>query len=103
MDVQVTARHFQASTDLRELARETAAKFSRYNDHIHRVEIVMSKENTNENSSAVEFIVHVQDQTVVITERAPEFEKALHDGSERVIRQFRKLRTKAERNLHQKV
>ncbi len=95
MEVMVTARHFKASPELREEATKAARKFERFYDGIIRTEIVLANEKAAEPPNKVEFVVHITDHTLVVKEEGEEFEKLIHDASEKIVRQIRKLKTKS--------
>lgn len=96
MKLKITARHFTARQTLREEAKVAAKKIEKFNDRIVSCEIIFSNEKTAEPVHSAEIIVHVDHVTLVIKEESSDFSKSLHDATEKMIRQLRKVKTKAE-------
>jgi ribosomal subunit interface protein len=96
MEFKFTARHFDAKPDLREAAADAAAKLQRFYANIVSTEVILSYEKAHANDSikVAEFIVHVQDHTLVAKEESGDYYKSLHDGAEKIVRQLTKLKTK---------
>ncbi|TAE27869.1 MAG: ribosome-associated translation inhibitor RaiA [Candidatus Kapaibacterium sp.] len=94
MEIKVTARHFDAKPDLRDDAINAAKKFEKFYSHIISTEVILSFEKIHDSIKTAEFIVHVHDHTLVAKESSDDFFKSLHDGSEKMVRQLTKLKTK---------
>jgi putative sigma-54 modulation protein len=96
MEFKFTARHFDAKPDLREAASEAASKLQRFYNNIVSTEVILSYEKIHSNDSVkiAEFIVHVNDHTLVAKEESNDYYKSLHDGAEKIVRQLNKLKTK---------
>ena len=91
METNVTFRHFEGQhPHLQELAMESLEKCSRFHDNIISGEVVFA----NQTPKGVEIKIHVKEKTLVITEENEELKKALHDATERMIRQIKKHKTK---------
>lgn len=103
MEIKFTARHFKATPELQQEAIDNARNFEKFYDNIIDVEIVLSPEAGRENLKAAEFIVYVQDHTVIAKETTDDYYKSLHAAAEKVVRQLRKLKTKATKNLHNSI
>jgi len=100
MNVSVTARHFSAPQKLHDFATEIAQNFSKFHDGIMSVDIVL---DDNHQEKIAEYIVKVKGERLVVKEISEVFEKSLSDGGDKMVRQLRKLKTKAESKLHEKV
>lgn len=103
METKFTARHFKASPELQQEAIDNARNFEKFYDGIISVDIVLVEESSRENLKSAEYIVHVQDHTIVAKETAEDYYKSIHAAAEKVVRQLRKLKTKASKDLHQVV
>ncbi len=96
MKLKITARHFTARQTLREEAKLAAEKIGKFNDRIVSCEIIFSNEKNTEPVHSAEIIVHVDHTTLVVKEEGADFSKYLQYATEKVIRQLRKVKTKAE-------
>jgi putative sigma-54 modulation protein len=94
MEIKVTARHFDAKPALREDAINAAKKFEKFYSNIVSTEVILSFEKMHDSIKVAEFVVHVQDHTLVAKESSDDFMKSIHDGSEKMVRQLTKLKTK---------
>lgn len=93
METNVTFRHFEGQhPHLQEMALESLKKCERFFENIVSGEVIF----VNENHKYVEMIIHVKDKTLVIKEENEELKKALHDATERMIRQIKKHKTKIQ-------
>lgn len=101
MEIKFTARHFKASPELQQEAIDNARNFEKFYDGIISVEIILVEESSRENLKTAEYIVYVQDHTIVAKESQEDYYKAIHAASDKVVRQLRKLKTKANKDLHQ--
>ncbi|MDT3740936.1 MAG: HPF/RaiA family ribosome-associated protein [Candidatus Kapabacteria bacterium] len=91
MKTQITFRHTNSShPKLHEDALNAAMGFEKYYDGI----ISTNVEFINEVSKTVEITVFIQGNTLVAKEDSDDFNKSLHDASEKIIRQIRKHKTK---------
>jgi putative sigma-54 modulation protein len=94
MEITVTARHFDAKSTLREDAINAAKKLEHYYNNIISTEVILSFERMQDTIKVAEFVVHVQDHTLVAKESSDSFSKSLHNSAEKMIRQLGKLKTK---------
>lgn len=91
METNVTFRHFEGShPNLQEIAIESLEKLERFHDNIISGEVVFS----NQTPKQVEIKIHIKEKTLVINEENEELKKALHDATEKMVRQIRKHKTK---------
>lgn len=103
MEIKFTARHFKASPELQQEAIDNARNFEKFFEGIISVEIILAEESSRENLQSAEYIVYVQDHTIVAKEAAEDYYKSIHAAAEKVVRQLRKLKTRATKDLHQSV
>lgn len=103
MEIKFTARHFKASPELQQEASDNARNFEKFYDGIISVEIILAEESARENLKTAEFILYVQDHTVVAKETTEDYYKSINAAAEKVVRQLRKLKTRATKDLHQSV
>lgn len=91
MKTQITFRHTNSShPKLHEEALQTVSGFSKYTDGI----ISTNVEFINEVHKTVEITVNLQGTTLVAKEDSDDFNKSLHEASEKIVRQIRKYKTK---------
>ena len=57
MDIEITARHFTASSQLKELIHEKIKKVKRLNSTIMSCHVILTKENNSENVVFIEMQV----------------------------------------------
>lgn len=91
METQVTARHFDASPDLREYAAKRLAKLERYYDGIVDARVVLSTDG-DATSKAAEVSVGVYGQRLVADSKASTHEAAIDSCVERLRRQVIKYK-----------
>ncbi len=94
MDIKLTARHFKLADGLREEATKAAQKFERFYDNIISTEVIFLDESTAENPKTVEYIVRIDEHTLVAKEQGEDFVKLIHESSDKIIRQIRKIKTR---------
>lgn len=91
MKTTVTFRHTKGHhPNLHDKAIETSENFEKYFEDI----VSSNFEFDNQNDKAVKISVHVQGHTLVAEDSTDDFQKSLHEASDKIIRQLRKLKTK---------
>ncbi len=103
MEIKFTARHFKAAPELQQEAIDSAHNFEKFFEGIISVEIILVEESSRENLKSAEYIVYVQDHTIVAKEATEDYYKSINAAAEKVVRQLRKLKTRATKDLHQSV
>lgn len=96
MKLNITARHFKARPELTEAIENAVQHIGQFHDGIISTDVIL--EHTDTEKSA-EFIVHVSGKTVVAKETSDDFAKSVHGASDNIVRQLRKLKTKAEKAM----
>lgn len=95
MEVKIVARHFEMTDDLRDRVEKAIEKISRQNSDLIWLEVVLEQEKTKDHRKKVEFIAHTKDQhTVIASEESDNFFTSINRATEKLLRQFRKIKTK---------
>ncbi|MBF0431535.1 MAG: ribosome-associated translation inhibitor RaiA [Fibrobacteria bacterium] len=88
MNVQITSRHFKASTDLQDNIKEMVNKLSKFNDSITAVHVILDA--AKKNSRQVEIIINVRDKSICVSNEAENMGKATEKAFEKAERQLKK-------------
>jgi len=88
MNIQVTARHFNASESLQERVQEAADNLQKFYPNITDISVVLDAEKKN--LRRVEFIARILGQTITAEAEEENMGKALEIAIERVERQLKK-------------
>ncbi|MDZ4745751.1 MAG: ribosome-associated translation inhibitor RaiA [bacterium] len=88
MDIHITSRRGKLNEDVHEAAVNAAKRFEHYFEGIIRVDAIMDDDGSEKQC---EFTVKIPDHLVVGHEKAYDFSKAIHDASEKVVRQLTKM------------
>ena len=92
--VQITARHFDASPALREYAENRIAKLERYYDGIVDAHIILSEDGSSGTSKEAEIMLNVYQQRLSASDAAATHEQAIDNCVERLRRQVLKYKAK---------
>ena len=92
MNIEITARHFTASSSLKELIHEKINKLKRFNSMIISCRIILTKENNTEN---VEIIAHAKRNDFAAQENTDVFERSLINAINKISIQIKKQHEKA--------
>ena len=92
MNINITARHFTASEQLKELVYEKLKKVEKFNSSIMSCHVILTKENNSEN---VEIVAHAKGYDFVAHENADVFERSLVNAINKISIQIRKQHKKA--------
>ena len=98
MQVNVTGRHTEVSTDVREYAREKASKLDKFFDRIQKVDVVLDQ---HELEFTAEMSVHlVRGVSLVGKAHAADMHKCIDQAEQRLQTQIRRFhdRMKAHRD-----
>lgn len=88
MNIQVSARHFNASESLQARVQEEAERLQKFYPNITEVSIVLDAERKN--ARKVDMVVKIRQQTIKATAEEENMGKALDAAFERVERQLKK-------------
>ncbi|MFW5955179.1 MAG: ribosome hibernation-promoting factor, HPF/YfiA family [Rhodothermales bacterium] len=103
MQLQVTARHFEASPELRSYVERRASKLGRYFDGINEINVVLERNGNGVPEKRAEMSLRVFRQTLSATDSAISHEQAIDNCTERLRRQLMRYKAKLksiERNVH---
>ena len=92
MNIEITARHFTASQQLKEFIHEKNKKVEKFNSGIMSCHIILTKENNNEN---VEIIARAKGSDFAAHENADIFERSLVNAIDKISIQIKKQHEKA--------
>ena len=87
MKIEITARHFSPSNQLKELVLEKVGKIKKYNHGILNCQVVLTKESNTEN---VEIVAHAKGHEFVAHENGDVFERALINAVDKISTQVKK-------------
>ena len=93
MNIEITARHFTASDNLKELISEKIMKLEKYNSGIMNCHVILTKENSGEN---VEINAHIKGHNFSAHESGDVFEKSLRNAVEKISIQIKKQHERAK-------
>ena len=92
MNIEITARHFTASHQLKELIHEKIKKVEKFNNDIMSCHVILTKENNSEN---VEIIARTKGYDFAAHENANFFERSLVTAIDKISIQIKKQHEKA--------
>ena len=92
MNIEITARHFTASDDLKELVHEKIKKVVKFNSSITSCHVILTKENNSEN---VEIVARTKGYDFAAHENADIFERSLINAIDKISIQIKKQHEKA--------
>ena len=91
MNIEITARHFTASPQLKELIHEKIKKIEKFNSGIMSCHVILNKENNSEN---VEIVARVKGNDFVAHENAENFKQSLVNAIDKISIQIKKQHDK---------
>jgi putative sigma-54 modulation protein len=94
MNLQITARHFSASSQLHENLRESFERISRFNDRITGAHVVL--DGSQPGAQKAEAVVHISDKDIVAHAEDPSMGKAIEAMLEKLERQLKKQNEKVK-------
>lgn len=94
MKTTFTARHFDASQDLKQYSIDAVQKLDQFIDKIIVCDIILKPGQDNENPHIAELNVKVPQKLLNISEEAPSYEQAINGAVDTAVRQIRKYKTK---------
>ena len=88
MNIEITARHFTASEELKTLVNNKLTKLDKFNVTLTRCHVILSKENTVEEK--VEIIAHSKGHEYIAHDNSNVFEKSLANSVNKLSIQLKK-------------
>ena len=92
MNIDITARHFTASSQLKEFIHEKIKKIEKFNREIISCHVILTKENNCEN---VEIVARAKGHDFAAHENADVFERSLVNAIDKISIQIKKQHEKA--------
>lgn len=94
METQFTARHFDASSALREYASKSLAKLERYYDGIVDAHVILSSNGAPSADKTAEITIGVYRERLAANNSAATYEQAIDGCVERLRRQLLRYKRK---------
>jgi len=94
MKTTFTARHFDASRDLKQFSIDAVQKLDQFFDKIIVCDVVLQPGQDDDNPYRAELNVKVPKKLLNVSEEAPSYEQAMNNAVDTAIRQIRKYKTK---------
>jgi len=91
VQIQVTARHCEIGSDVREFAQARLEKVARYDDGIHEVRLIVSQERK---LHTAEITLRAHQHDVVITESHVDARAAIELATDRLVDRVRRSKEK---------
>lgn len=94
MHTRITARHFNASSRLKDFVNARVSKLERFYDGITDARVILSKQKTAGNSKVAEITLNVQQRSIIAQDEAQSYEEAIDRCVARLRRQILKYKAK---------
>lgn len=94
MNVTFTARHFEASENLKNYAQESVQKLTQYFDRIVSCSIVLEPSASNKTPQKAEILVKIPNKVLTAEVSAEVYEKAISDAVDNMARQLKRYKEK---------
>ena len=94
MNISITARKFKAHDTLKEFINAEVSSLVRYNDSIHKAEVILSYQNITKSVKTAEIILTVPGQVLAAKEDSDDFKKSIPACVEKLGKQLQKIKTK---------
>lgn len=94
MTVNFTARHFEASQQLKNYAHEAVEKLPQYFDRIISCTIVLEPSASTEHPQKAEIHVKIPNKTLKAEERSEKYEKSISKAVDNLSRQLKRYKEK---------
>lgn len=94
MQLQLTARHFDASPELRAYVEERLQRLSRVYDGITEVNVILTRDGNGVPEKGAEMTLRVYRQTLTARDSALTHEQAIDNCTERLRRQLMRYKAK---------
>ena len=99
MDTQITARHFHASSKLKEFVATRVSKLERFYDGITDARVILSKNSSVGSGKAAEITLNVRRQSLTAQDEAQTYEEAIDRCVGRLRRHIMKYKDKGKRRI----
>ena len=92
MKIDITARHFTLSKNLREIVDQKVQKILKFNPIIINCHVILTKESHNEKA---EIILHLKGKDFIAIDSSASFEKSINIVVDKIITQIKKQHDKS--------
>ena len=94
MNIQFTARHFEASPTLKDYCEDSVTKLKQFYDRIVSCSIVLEPSADHDNPQKAEIVLQIPNKVLTASERAPKYEQAVLAAVENLSRQLKRYKEK---------
>ena len=94
MNIQFTARHFEASPALKHHCEDSVTKLQQFFDRIVSCSIVLEPSADNDNPQKAEIVLQIPNKVLTASEKAPKYEQAVLAAVENLSRQLKRYKEK---------
>lgn len=94
MNVSLTARHFEASENLKNHTQKYLEKLTQFYDRIVSCDVVFEPTANDKSPQKVELILKVPNKIIKVSESAESYEKAVHQAVDVASRQLKRYKDK---------
>lgn len=94
MNINFTARKFEASQNLQDFTNQEVSKLTRFFDGIYSCDIVLEPSPDNDQPAKAEITVKVKQELLKATESGPAYEQAVRTAVDTMRRQLIKYKNK---------
>ena len=98
MNITITARHFEASDNLKQYATDSVDKLNQFFDRIISCDIILRPSSDINSPQKVEMILKVPKKVLKATESAETYEKAISEAVDVLTRQLKRYKQKLNPN-----
>lgn len=94
MNVRFTARHFDASSNLKAFSEDAVSKLENFYDRIVSCSIVLEPDPSNETPQRAEINIKIPNTTLTASEAAEKYEQAVLAAVDNLSRQLKRYKEK---------
>lgn len=94
MNIRFTARHFDASTSLKNYSEDAVTKLEQFYDRIVSCSIVLEPIADKDNPQKAEIVIQIPNKVLTASEEAPKYEQAVLSAVENMSRQLKRYKQK---------
>lgn len=94
MNVKFTARHFEASTQLQNYAKDSVTKLEQFFDRIVSCDITLEPTASPKTPQKAEIHIKIPNKTLTASESAEKYEQAISAAVDNMSRQLKRYKEK---------
>ena len=91
MDIEITARHYDASDTVRSYVEKEVSRLEKFHEKILECKVILEKSKEGEN---IEIVLFLSGKTLSVSESSDEMIKSVDDAVKKMERQLRKFKGK---------